>query len=296
MAVERVSVPDLPAGFNPDKHAAKILAKVCEKKGDGWEVESYDPDAHRLTLTRQGKVIQTVAGPKGQTLTLALGSGTRPTDGDRIASKFEDANPGYTLTEFKPFLGQAVMTKLTPAERQARDATAYALGMKPYTIQVAARRGGGFVLTLPSYTPSKHDTKLDEVATTIVGKPGWYVVVDAKTLQVSMIPGELPTFDAVYHFDFASAPPVRTWDKDGDKKRLRIDLAMALGGNGVPNQSIVMDLDDSIGALSWGSQAAGKRLEWTPPFLSPFRSAFRMGGQQMVSCVSGMTFMRRTGR
>jgi len=285
MAVERFSVASLPAGFDPDKHAGKIIAKVCETKGDGWEVESYDPAERRLVLTRQGVVTQTTAATKGQTLTLALAKGTRPTDGDRIASKFEDANPGYTLTEFKPFLGQAVMRKLSIGERQARDATAYALGMKPYDIRVSTRRGGGYSMVLPSYSPSKHDTKLDEVATTVVGQPGWYTQVDPATSTVQMIPAELPTFQKGYPYPF-SEPTADIF---------RVPVGVALGGNGRPNETAFVDLDGTAGVLVTGLAGSGKAQPLTSRIPVPVSDRFPDGWALLGALRAGDTVFAADG-
>ncbi len=68
------------------------------------------------------------------------------------------------------------------------------------------RTGGGFDLNLPdSYSPSRHDRKLAEVATSEVGIDGWYVDVDPRTLTASIIPAEPPTFPAVLPSPCASS-------------------------------------------------------------------------------------------
>lgn len=49
--IERISVK-LPAGFDARKHTSAVLAKISQKHGEGWEVDSIDPKAGTLTASR----------------------------------------------------------------------------------------------------------------------------------------------------------------------------------------------------------------------------------------------------
>jgi hypothetical protein len=51
---------------------------------------------------------------------------------------------GWEMTRFEPYLGKAVLTKLTPETSPCRGAAALALGVKPWEVQVTPRRDGGF--------------------------------------------------------------------------------------------------------------------------------------------------------
>jgi len=82
-----------------------------------------------------------------------------------------------------------VLEKLPEDAIRCRGAVAVVLAVKPWQVQVARRKGGGFVLDLPtSYVPSRHDGKLTEVPENVVGRPSWYVDIDAKALAAQIIP------------------------------------------------------------------------------------------------------------
>ncbi|XKH58585.1 hypothetical protein LG293_16155 (plasmid) [Citricoccus nitrophenolicus] len=191
-AIERIQVK-LPAQFDPIKHQTKMLKLICDQYGDGWELESITDG--KAVATRHVAITEVQAQSDGRSMEVRLPSHVKGTDGEKMAAKLAEANPGFHMTVFDPYRGRAVMTRLTEDEYRARDALAVALGVKAWEIQVQARRGGGFLLKLPrTYVPSKHDVKLDEAATTTIGQPGWYVRTEARTLTSEIIPAEPPTF------------------------------------------------------------------------------------------------------
>jgi hypothetical protein len=204
MPVERITIT-LPAGFDPARHGKALEKLIADKHGEGFEVDHIDPVGLTATATRQAVITEVVANNgKDRTstpssFTVNLPRGTKPSDGEKMATKFEDQYPGAYLTKFEPFLGKAVITRLTDAEARCRGAVAVALGVKPWEVQVKARRGGRFDLELPkTYVPSKHDSKLEEVATGIVGREGWYVETNPAKLTASIIPSDPPTFPSAY--------------------------------------------------------------------------------------------------
>lgn len=193
--MERITIK-VP-GFDPNRHLDAIIAKVSEQKGPGWEIESADPAAGSVTLTRQGVVTEVRDESSGKGREVRLVRGTKPADGPKTAARLEDANPGLYMTRFEPFLGKAVLSPLTDEEARCRGAVAVALGVQPWDVQVKGRPDGGFDLELPrNYQPAKA-SKLDEVATSVVGREGWYVTIDAQKLTASIIPSNPPTFPAV---------------------------------------------------------------------------------------------------
>src|SRR5690606_28453757 len=107
-----------------------------------------DSANNRLTATRYAQVTET-STVADDTLVLGLARGTKPSDGEKIAAKFEDAHPGFRLTKFDPYLGQATMTRLPAKVVRAREAVRVALGVKPWDVQVRATRDGGFEVELP---------------------------------------------------------------------------------------------------------------------------------------------------
>jgi len=198
VAVERISVR-LPAGFDPRKHGASLVKKIAETYGDGFEIDSIDPNTNTAQASRQVAITEVSNDARaGSTKDVNLAPGTKPADGDKMAAKLEGNNPGYMMTTFSPFTGHAVLTKLDEPTARCRSAVAGALGVKPWMVQVKPRLDGGFDLELPSsYSPSKHDKKLDEVATSAVGSDGWYVHVDVQKLTASIIPSDPPTFPSL---------------------------------------------------------------------------------------------------
>lgn len=196
--IERLRSP-MPPGFDPRRHIGALLELAARKHGEGWEVESIDSEQRVVHLARQSTVTE-VRDEGSEVLVLGLAKGTRPTDGDRIAVKFEDAHPGYTMVRFDPFLGRAQMRRLSEEEVRARAAIANALSVKPWLVQVRATPDGGFEVDLPaSYTPSRHDEKLTEVAEAVVGAPGWFVRTDPAALRATIVPSAPPTFPPMVH-------------------------------------------------------------------------------------------------
>src|SRR5699024_10748938 len=235
-----------PRGFDPSKsaHVQAVLTKLAETQGgEDWEVEFFDPESGRLTAVRQAAITQMDASTSGATrMTLSLQKGTKPADGDKVAARFEDANPGYTLTGFDPYLGQATMTRLSAEEVRARDAVRVALGVKPWDVQVASRSDGGFTIGLPkSYVPSKHEDKLTEVAESVLGRPGWYVQVAAEALVAQIVPGTRPTFEPAYPY-----PIEARFDP------LRLPIGITLPAPGQQHGTLEVDLDDRVGLLVQG--------------------------------------------
>ncbi len=206
MASERITI-NLPEGFDPHRHLPHLLAKLASERGEGFTIESIDMDQRIAYAVRHVAIDETTEGD-GDTITVKLARGTKPSDGDRLAAKYgEQYGDGAEMVEFDPYLGRAVIQRLPRDVSRCRSALAVALGCKAWDVRVTKRIDGGFDFTLPhSYVPSKHDGKLEEVATAVVGRPGWYVVADAKEQSASIIPGDPPTFPAVIPYDFGRRP------------------------------------------------------------------------------------------
>lgn len=195
VGVERITV-NLPNGFDPVKHQGQLLKKVGEMYGTGFEIDSIDRGAMTAVVSRQVEITEvTQSEQKTDEFEVRLARGTKPADGDKVEAKLTDANPGYYMTRFEPFLGKATLTRLSDDEARCRGAVAVAIGVKPWDVRVKKMPDGGYELELPrTYVRSKHDSRLDEVATTVVGREGWYVDVDAQRLTARIVPSEPPTF------------------------------------------------------------------------------------------------------
>lgn len=248
--LQQAEVP-VPDHFDPAIHSLAILDQLSEKYGPGWRLGdlSIDPETgERYVVATRRLSLNRITKTGGRTKTVNLDIEVKATDVDKWAAIWADQNPGYLLSSWEPHLGLAKLTKFTPGERQCRGAVADAMGVKPWQVQVQARKDGGFDVDLPKYIPSLHDAKLNEVATSTVGKPGWYVTVDTTRNRASIIPAELPTFPSAYGYPFGKV--------SGDP--FILPVGMGLGGNGQPNRVLTMNLNDCAGMLAQGLAGSGK--------------------------------------
>ncbi|MHB8318083.1 MAG: FtsK/SpoIIIE domain-containing protein [Acidimicrobiales bacterium] len=226
--VEKVTVK-LPVGFDSTRHLKALAKVIAEKYGEGFEIDSIDPTAGTAYAIRQAAVteIGTASSEKSTSKEVRLMRGTKPSDGDKVAAKLADQHPGFVMVRFEPFLGRAILSKMDPATQRAREAVAVALGTKPWDVTISTRPDGGYDLELPkNYVPSKHDGKLDEVATAVIGQPGWQVAIDPQTLKASIVPGEPPTFPVTVPY------PLKTVDPTKDNQWAYIPLGVTLGKTG----------------------------------------------------------------
>lgn len=254
MATKRLAV-DLPKGFDPEKHGAALVKKLNEQYGGSWTIDSLDlakREAFATSQTEHNEVIESVS--RKQTKEISLGRNVKPSDGDRLATKYEDQYPGFVLTSFEPYLGTAVMTKLEPATRRARGAIANVLGVKPWEVQISDRAGGGFDLVLPQskYASSKHDDKLQVATETDIGREGWYIKTNPQKLTASIIPADPPTFPGAIPYPFSG--------KGLDKNRARLPLGQQLGQGSTPGAIQYLDLDAAPHTQVSGTSGGGKSV------------------------------------
>jgi hypothetical protein len=188
--------------FDPVRHGPSLVKAAGDKHGPGFELDNVDIENRVATLVRQSAVAEVSGRQDGNTsFKVSLPRDTKPADGPKIASRLEDQYPGFVMTHFDPYLGAAVMSQLNTDTIRCRSAAAQALSCKPWEVQVTQRQDGGFDFELPAtYVPSRHDDRLTEVASAVVGQFGWYWTADAKNLRGSIIPSEPPTFPEVLPF------------------------------------------------------------------------------------------------
>ena len=250
----------LPPRFNPEKHGAALVAYLAKNYGSEYAISSIDMAKGTARASRQVEIVEmkrSEDNPEAIEVKL-IAQYRKPSAGEQVAAKFEDQNPGFYLVRFEPHLGKAVLAKMTENEVRARGAIAGAIGCKPWDIAIRASRGGGYEFSLPKYTPSAHDSKLAEVAESVVGRPGWYVEVDATKLRGKIIPSDPPTFPAIIPFPLNKVKPVTDFSKASDKDRFTLMLAEALGEAGRPNAPLEMSLDDTNSVLLVGLPGSGK--------------------------------------
>lgn len=285
MPVEKTTIP-LPKGYDPTVRAHQTaLAKIVEDKlGAGWEVGTADVAAGVVHLTRRTLALTVSAGKE-----ITLPFGTKESDGPRIAARNAELYPGYHLTRFNPHLGTALLERKNEAELRCREVVATALRVKPWEVQVEQRKDGGFAVQLPgryNHTQAEQD-KLQELAENVVGRLGWYVETDPRTLVAQIIPAEPPTFPNSIPFplkklghgtldriEFGMKLP-RNGQKSGDPAVIDWTMSPYLLLGGLPRSGKSVSLRDIIAdAVSNGSELVicttkDKSVDftWAKPFV-----------------------------
>lgn len=255
--VERIDVT-LPDGFDPAKHLGALTRAIVDKHGPGWEVDNINPAANTATATRMVEINEVETSKNADSIEVRLVRNTKPSDGEKMAAKYESQHEGYWLTTFEPFLGYAIMTKLSTSAARARGAITVALGVKPWDIQIQDLPDGGFEFTLPkSFVPSKHDDKLQEVAEAVVGSEGWYVITDAQKLTGRIVPANPPTFPAMIPYPLKKKVPAfsasgGTWG--------RIPIGVKLGKGEEPGEELCIDLAATAHTQVVGISGGGKTV------------------------------------
>lgn len=246
-------------GFDPEnpKHVSAVEEKVAKSAGSGFRIVNVDPSTSTVTFERGRSITQVTSEVGVPRKTVRLASGLKPSDGDREAARLEDQYPGFYMTRFEPFLQNATLEELTDELVRARGAVANALGVKPWDVQVSPRRGGGVNLKLPkSYMPSKHDEKLDEVATAVVGRVGWYVEVDTPSLTAQIIPADPPTFPETIPYPFTAKIPCMA---DGGDDWAKLPIGEMLPERASHTRhTLYLDLESSPHTAINGISGAGK--------------------------------------
>ena len=245
---EKVTVR-LPVGFDPknDRHVQAVEKAIRETYGDGFKLAETNMADQTAVAVRNGVSVDVL----GEGNTYPLPQSMRvPGAGEKANQWVSERYPGMTMISFDPYAGLVQIGDLSPELLRARGAIATALGVKPWEVRIANRKGGGFTAELKSYLPSRHQRKLDEVATSVIGKPGWYVKVNPHTLIADFVPAELPTFEPSYSFPF-NVKPAHT---------LHLPIGVGLGGRGKPNFPLSIDLENSAGTIIQGLAGAGKSV------------------------------------
>ena len=242
----------LPKGYDPARHGEALRSLVRERLGPSWALEMVDLASGVAYARRQVEVTELEAADgSAERMEVRLASGTKPSDAERVAARLEDQHPGWTMTSFDPWLGRAELAKVPDEHRRVRAAVATALGVKPWDVGVEARPGGGYRLRLPaSYMPSRHDERLDEVATSVIGSLGWYVETDPPHLRAEVVPGDPPTFPAVLPYPFGTPP-----------ETMRLPIGHCLGRSGAElGPEVALDLEANPHALVSGTTGSGKSV------------------------------------
>jgi hypothetical protein len=287
----------LPSGFDPQSHLRALERLIAEKFGEGFEIDFIDPVAGVATASRHVAVtsVSMTSTSQGASREVRLPKDTKPSDGEKVAAKMADEYPDMAMVKFEPFLKRATLSPMDAATKRARDAVAVALSVKPWDISITTRSDGGYDIGLPrTYVPSKHLDKLDEVATAVVGREGWYVETNAQSLTASIIPGDPPTF-----------PPMIAYPLDdpldsGPDRWARVPLGVTLAEPGADDGRILYaDFSMNPHFLASGTTGSGKGIA----IMSILAGVLARGLEiEIVDGVKGgvdfavfMPFVRRSG-
>ena len=252
--IQPVALPDsfTDPALHSQTYERAVAPRLGERLGGTWRLVGVDLVERRAYFSCQVDVVSI-----NDERVVALPDTVKPADGAAqaalLAEMYEARHPGegWVMIGFDPHGHRATMGRLDPDELRAREALAAALGVRPWEVRVRGADGGGFDVDLPpSYVPSRHDARLGEAVTTVIGRPGWYLRTDAAALTMRIRPGELPTFPAVIPYPF-DAPVDDVWS---------IPLGEALGEPGRPNTPVPIDFDGVPGLLSTGTAGSGKSV------------------------------------
>lgn len=273
--IQRVTVP-LPAKADPRNkgHMARILAELVKNQGEGWELLLVDANRNAI-YTRHVAATQ-IEAVTSRSKRVALRGDVKPSDGDKWAAKLADNEaPGWEMTKFKPYLGYAEMTLLSADVALCRTACANALSVKPWDIQVSQTRAGGYIIELPdSYVGSKHDSKLEEVSTTVVGKDGWYMKVNQKNRTCEFVPSEPPTFPPMLPTPMGNVKPFNPKDKSS----FLIPLGMKLPEPGeTQGEPFELDMNAGSHVQVGGLSGSGKSV-----FINAYIAGWLSRGAELV--------------
>lgn len=269
--VETVRVK-LPTAFDPTKHLVAVEKKIVETHGDGFQIVSIDgaKGGERFAVAERREGVTQVFSSTNKRKTVTLGKNVKSSDGDRQAAILQENNPGYYLTKFEPFLYRAELTKLSPDEVRCREAIALVIGCKPWDVSVASRLDGGFEVGLPAhkYQP-RHNEKIEEVATHVVGEDGWYVKVNARQLTASLIPSKPPTFPS------AIGTPMKRLGR-GNRDFTPFGMKLPSPGQEV-GEEIGIDWTAQAFAMLAGMPGSGKRHPLTTRVPVPVSAKYPSG-------------------
>lgn len=249
--LDRIEI-HVPDGFDPVRHRGWLADKIAERYGEGFDIETFDAANHTVTAVRERTMTQAAHADSGE-IEVRLPGKVKPSDGPKIADRLADQYEGYQMVEFRPFVARAKLARLSESEQLCRNALANALGCKPWEVGVHDRPDGGFDVALPrTYVPSKHDDKISEVATGVVGRDGWYVTYDTKALTAAIVPSDPPTFPASVPYPLGAI---------GAGEVDRTTFAMALPDPGqVTGRPVTIDWNASAWALLAGTPGSGKTV------------------------------------
>lgn len=267
-STERITVK-LPDGFDPSRHIKALEKKISDTYGGGFEIDSISEGV--AVATRQVAITEVSTNVAAKTKDVRLPRTVKPSDGEKVAVKFADQHgDGWEMTRFEPFLGRATLTQLSEEMARCRGAAAVALSVKPWDVQVSQRTDGGFDLELPkSYVPSKHDSKLEEVATGVVGYDGWYLKTNPQKLTASIIPSAPPTFPDAVGF------PMKKLGK-GSLDSAPFGMTLPQPGETV-GEEISIDWTASAFAILAGTPGSGKSVS-----LNALVAYSRSNGSELV--------------
>lgn len=176
----------------------------------------------------------------------------KPSKGEEVRQRYESDYPGYTLTVFHPYTGEALLERIPDEWRRVRGQVAAALKLHDWDVRVTPNDDGGWHIVLDEgvvYQPAVMDARMQEACET-VGRIGWWFQADAEHGCIDIHPGEPPTFPKLVDFPF---------DRLGDSAtRDRMPFGVQPARPGETARPAVVDWTQSPGLLVAGLSGGGK--------------------------------------
>ncbi|MBT1162958.1 hypothetical protein [Bifidobacterium sp. SO1] len=199
-------VPFDPAG-NGD-HRIALERRIAQWKTRHPEakdavLESIDRDRHIAILVDRGLSVVTGVTDTRKEINLSADQ-QKPSKGEEVRTVYENKYEGWTLTEFHPYEGKAVIERLSDGQKTTRGILATAMGLHDWDLTVQPTDEGGWKAVLDDgivYQPDKWDGKV-EAACAQIGRYGWWHETDVKTGVIIIHPGLPKTFPKLVKLPF----------------------------------------------------------------------------------------------
>lgn len=214
-------------------------------------LDSIDSDRHIAILIDRGLSVVSAISDTRKKIILSAEQ-QKPNKGDEVRHAYETKYPDWTLTEFHPYEGWAIIERLTDGQKHARGILATAMGLHDWDITVQPTKEGGWEARLADgivYQPNKWDTKLEDACTQI-GRYGWWFETNVKTGVILIHPGLPKTFPKLAELPF---------DRLGEDRE-HSAFGVKLARPKEPSPTAVLDWKASPSVYIGGLPGAGKSV------------------------------------
>jgi hypothetical protein len=258
MLKKQIKIKD-SINLSDQEHLIKLMQKLEQayKTNDGWVIKNIDINK-RIAFLENSIISNEKEQKQKEKITISLPLETKPSDANKIREflekKYKDTSTPYML-EFDAFKKTALLGNLSKNEFRVRLALATALSVKEWDIKQFRTTSKGYVFKFIDYMKNKerNDKKLTEAIEYSIGEVGWYFKVNYQTSEIEIIRAKLITFEKLYKSPLYKGTP------KNDKELFRLPIGIRLGGAGIPNSELYLDLSQNS-ALVLGTAGSGKSV------------------------------------